>query len=247
MKKLKTFTLIELILVLLVILGLILFPGVNLENKTTLDAKQVSAQAACKTFEDSIFIADTKNKDRVKNSAMGRLAKDRSVIDFQNNMYLALAGIKAWDTTGSNLTLPQAPTSPGKFGSNEILFEGKYYEAQVNPDIFELNDDRSIPNPNYSGFAPFIKTKFGTVLQVTYRLEDTTIRVLNPANPSVELLIHGIKRFSHPVRIVAFNDDTPAKLITRYGIFQLYSNDSATSPILPNAWATTTEAWVKSK
>jgi prepilin-type N-terminal cleavage/methylation domain-containing protein len=248
MKKIKSFTLIELLVVIGIIgiLATIVIPAVG---NALADAKRTSAQAGCKSYEDSIFQADTKFDNRVKISA--RAKKDDAVsnaVVYQKGLYRVLAGNVLWDSKGNHEDL-DGSTSEGVWGEFEISCDdGQYYEALIDPGFFETNDDGDVERDPSGEVAPTALTKFGTRYQLAYReAEDNgTINIYHPITLS-SLKIHGVKRFAHPVRVVTFDDEEPAKLITRDGSFRLFSDEKCSQPINGTDWEGTTEVYIDNK
>jgi prepilin-type N-terminal cleavage/methylation domain-containing protein len=249
MKKMKSFTLIELLVVIGIIgiLATIVIPAVG---NALADAKRTSAQAGCKSYEDSIFQADTKHSNLIKNSAKAILSDlESKPRTFQNKLFRVLAGNIIWKKNGGHEDI-EGSSSEGVYGEYEISCANKkYYESLIDPGFFSFNDNGTITRvPNEDDEPPVCETKFGTKYQVTYRQakDKGTIFVSHPVSGG-KLEIHGIKRYSHPVRIVTFDDEEPAKLITRDGSFRLFGNEKCTLPITGDDWETATEAYVKNK
>jgi len=248
MKKIKSFTLIELLVVIGIIgiLATIVIPAVG---NALADAKRTSAQAGCKSYEDSIFQADTKYNNRVKISAKAKTDEmESNPVVYQKDIYRVLAGNVLWDSKGNHEDL-EGSSSEGVWGEWEISCDdGKYYEALIDPGFFETNDNGEVERVPGGEVAPTALTKFGTRYQLTYRLpEDSgTIYIYHPITLAT-LKIHGIKRFAHPIRVVTFDDEEPAKLITRDGSFRLFSDEKCSQPITGDDWEGTTEAYIDNK
>jgi prepilin-type N-terminal cleavage/methylation domain-containing protein len=237
MKKVKNFTLIELLVVIGIIgiLATIVIPAVG---NALADAKRTSAQAACKSFEESIYQSDTKYNNKVKN-AFNEI-KDDENISRQKTILKVLAGKIDIENNGDE-TENKGSTEEGVWGEWEIELaaNSKFYESLVDPGFYELDDEGKVQFYTEDGGWPaIVENKFGIRHQLTYRTpeDNGTVEVLHPSNQNKVFEVKGVKRFASPVRVVTWDDEEPAKFITRDGAFRLYTDKSCKTPLTAEGW-----------
>jgi len=249
MKKTKNFTLIELLVVIGIIgiLATIVIPAVG---NALADAKRTSAQAGCKSYEESMYQSDTKYNNVIKNG-MKNLMKIADGVKLQKYMMRVVSGRAGVKNDGSFEYNPGS-TEEGTWGEWEVQLDdtGKYYESLIDPGFFELTDEGKVQYFVDGGLPAIVENKFGIRYQITYRKPDDngTVEVYSPTDSNVIIDIKGIKRFASPVRVVSWDDEEPAKFITRDGAFRLYSDKTCKTPITQADWeGGITEAFIDNK
>jgi hypothetical protein len=216
-------------------LATIVIPAVG--NALT-DAKRTSAQAACKSYEESIYQSDTKYNNKVKN-AFNEI-KDDDNIKRQKTILKVLSG-KIEITNNGEEEYVQGSSEEGVWGEWEIQVSdnSKYYESMVDPAFYDLDDEgKVIFYTEDGGWPAIVENKFGIRHQLTYRTpeDNGTVEVLHPTNQNKIFEVKGVKRFASPVRVVTWDDEEPAKFITRDGAFRLYTDKSCKTPLTAEGW-----------
>jgi Tfp pilus assembly protein PilE len=248
MKKIRSFTLIEMFISIAVIAILVTFV-VPATYNALIDAKTTSPQTACKVYEDSILQADAMHNNRVKTSAKVKTEEMKAnPLIFQKDIYRVLVGSVKWDERANPQKL-NGSDSPGVYGEYEIKCDdGKFYESLIEPSFYDINEKGFVLNvPTSDPEPPIAKNDFERKYQIAYRLNENngSIVVYHPETRE-KLEINGIKPSRHPVRVVTFDNETPAKLITREGAFKLFVDKECEVPVHPEEWNNTDKVFIKS-